>query len=428
MDATSGITTEATKIGASADISSRPKQQAGDLNIKSPTERVKEMVNLFRNKEISVGQIGLADNEYLSQAFGYTETKIDGVKRLRVALPNNLEQFADEQLVIALIHMLDKLDVEYVISSADLSSKVFSFDRSKKQEIVGYISLLSQDMIESFPTEGGSFGKGRRAAIADYLTDHRHTQAWFKNIGANLNGIFTSLVGIRCPNRDFFARIKALIIRRRKEIKAKCLSIFLKTKEQLRQEVIKTKLPFENGGLYTPEEISYFKNHFKEQIDKYNSWIDKIPSMSDDQVSKFDQEYKAAKAPLKPLIDICDTISDLRKPVLYQLGKKSKMATKYNKLSISEKIEKMDPQEYIRLFCVERVLGQPFKFDFKYQNTYVDFSLKSDKTEAEAEYSTRAIMAALDLLEDREKKLSADNQDVVDVANKFILNLRLKYE
>jgi hypothetical protein len=70
---------------------------------------------------------------------------------------------------------------------------------------------------------------------------------------------------------------------------------YLKPKALLEAQVVKRRLPFENGGIYTVEEITYFKDYFKIKIAGIDSFHDRLENPDNELATHFWEQYAPVK-------------------------------------------------------------------------------------------------------------------------------------
>lgn len=68
-------------------------------------------------------------------------------------------------------------------------------------------------------------------------------------------------------------------------------------------KIVKTKLQYENGGCFRPEEISYLQDRYQTQRERLNAFISRFENPDMELAESFNQIY----APIKTLVDAADT-------------------------------------------------------------------------------------------------------------------------
>jgi hypothetical protein len=110
---------------------------------------------------------------------------------------------------------------------------------------------------------------------------------------SSMKGFTQAYWGLRANLVTLFKSLKPITV--------SDLGTYVKSKEEL-QKTIKTRLHFENGGCYRPEELSYLSDRYSATKGMLNAFLARIERPDDELAAHFDELY----APVKTAIETAD--------------------------------------------------------------------------------------------------------------------------
>jgi len=121
------------------------------------------------------------------------------------------------------------------------------------------------------------------------------------------------------------------------------LETYLKSKSEI-MKGIKTRLQYENGGCYRPEELMYLAHRYHSQKSTLEAFLARLENPESDLAEHFEELY----APVKTTVDACDNeikanLSS-RARILFPQDKKKK-SINWAKMSIVEKLSDLDDEK-----------------------------------------------------------------------------------
>jgi hypothetical protein len=137
-------------------------------------------------------------------------------------------------------------------------------------------------------------------------------------------------------------------------VKVTNLETYMRSKSEI-LGTIRTKLAYENGGVFRPEEIAYLGEKYASVKSAVNEFVAGLDHPTEDLAQNFDRLF----APIKTRIEQCDrevrVVSANRAKILFPIDKK-KRSLKFKKLSLAEKLSEIPSEKEIE-FTPESLPG-----------------------------------------------------------------------
>jgi hypothetical protein len=127
----------------------------------------------------------------------------------------------------------------------------------------------------------------------------------------------------------------AAILKTIKPIEVDDLKTFMLPKSEI-MKTIRTKLPFENGGLFRTEEISYLNTRYSAVSRLIMEFTSKLDNPTEEIAKDFSIEYNPVKIAVERVEKEIKLLTVNRSKILFPAGKK-KSIVKFKSKSLEEK-------------------------------------------------------------------------------------------
>jgi hypothetical protein len=118
------------------------------------------------------------------------------------------------------------------------------------------------------------------------------------------------------------------------------LETYVLSKQELLRRVIKSKFPWENNGIYLPEETLFIKNRISKDFEAYNKFIASLDNISEDLAKNFWEYYDLAYRPLSRHVDFYSSLLNRRAIYLFPVSNR-KTDKIFSQLPLSKKLEQL---------------------------------------------------------------------------------------
>jgi hypothetical protein len=296
-------------------------------------ETFTKLVRNFPTNEASAR--GIKSTDFEQSLFN---TRTDESGETFITLPKNLESFSDSLLMLSILRTISSLKWTPVVSSEDLKKGILS--TTDGEYFCGYVAKATSHETETGPREYGSskFSKGIQAYQHDCIESHvkinrSHLRSVQHSIGkklASMTGFTKEYWGLRAAISSIFKQLP------RKRVSH--LHTWLLPKEELEKQVVKHRMPFENGGVYLPEEILYFREHFKHQVRIVNDFHNRLNKQDEELALQFWELYSPVREATKEMTDALGNVFLARARLVFPQGK-SKRTVAWAKKPLLSKVE-----------------------------------------------------------------------------------------
>jgi len=307
---------------------------------------VKQLILKFPVTEMAARKT--TDTNWNESLFVY---RIDnGIEKITV--PKNIEDFTDNLLMISLLKVFETKRWQPVLSATDLPKAVFT--TKEGAFFAGYVSASLSE--ETGPLNDGTskYSKGVRA-YQTYSVEKAYGKARHLKTGgqAKLTAKLSEMKGFTSTYWGLRGSLVALF-KSIKPAKVTDLKTYVLSKNELLKNV-KTKLQYENGGCYRPQELEYLASRYQNAKTKLNEFLATLDNPSDTLAEKFDEIY----APVKTIVDRADSEIKAnlasRARILFPQDKK-KSTIQWTKRPLLEKLTTLD-EEKLKVFRPETLPG-----------------------------------------------------------------------
>jgi len=254
-----------------------------------------------------------------------------------ITFPKNLESFADNLFMISLLQIAILKQWTIQLSTKSLDTSVF--ESAEGPFFAGFVAAACQVKTGAYIHGNTRYSKGV-ASFQTFSVEKKHGKvAWLRTGG--LDNLLARLSGMKGFTKDYWSLrgTIAAIYRMIEPIEVDHLQSYFLPKSEVMKH-IKTKLPYNNGGLFRSEEIAYLAGGFQSTETLLSEFLLRLENPSEDFVKNFEAEY----APIKTAIENAERgvrlLAVNRSKLLFPAGTK-KGILKFKKLTLEEKLEKL---------------------------------------------------------------------------------------
>jgi len=274
---------------------------------------------------------GIKDSDWRKSVF---TTHQEG-NRTIFLVPKNLESYSDNLLMIALLQAVSLLG--YTIQPSETEVPTAVLKTTDGEYFCGYVAQAMKEFTGPREKRTSKFYRGvlsfqcssLRKAVGDrrmHLFDVEHTPG--RKL-AEMSGFTKDYWGLRGSISSIFS---ALTPNKWNEE-----ATYLLPKEILEQKVVRRKLPFDNGGVYTPEEILYFKDYFAKEVKQVENFHASLAVPTNTLAREFWNLYDPVQTALKGISAAIGNVYISRARIAFPVNKGKKNIA-FLKLSLREKL------------------------------------------------------------------------------------------
>jgi hypothetical protein len=251
-----------------------------------------------------------------------------------ITFPKNVESFADSLFMISLIKLCQLNGWRIQLSTKELPTSVFESNEGAffAGFVAGSMSKETGERIKGTTrfTKGMSAYQAYSVEKAYGKAPHLHTggmDALMQRLSA-MKGFTKEYWGIRGS--------LAAILKMIKPCKVTHLKTFMMPKQDILKS-IRTKLAFENGGLFRTEEITYLTTRYqtvKKAVSEFTALLD---NPSDDLAAHLVERFSPIKVGIEKVDSEIRLLAVNRSKILFPAGTK-KGIKKFKEKSLDEKL------------------------------------------------------------------------------------------
>jgi hypothetical protein len=304
------------------------------------------MLTKFPISEIAakgINETGWSDSIFVPKQDGNT---------VYVTVPKNIEVFQESLLMMSILKIFEIKNWIPVLSTSDLPKAVL--ETKEGAFFAGFVSGALQKSTGPLNSGSSKYCKGIRA-YQTYSVEKEFGKArHLRHDG--MAKLLARLSGMRGFTQEHWG-LRASIITLFKGLPSKKvdhLNTYLQPKSELVKN-IKTRLQYENGGLYRPEELSYLGAKFADARKALNEFTSQLDKPSEVLARDFEKDY----ARVKTIVDTADNEikanASARARILFPQDKKKSTIT-WAKKPLSEKLSDIS-EEKATVFKPETLPG-----------------------------------------------------------------------
>lgn len=238
------------------------------------------------------------------------------------------------------------------LSSKELDHSVF--ESNEGAFVAGFIAGSMMKKTGPYTNGTTRYSKGI-ASFQTYSVEKKFGKVpWLRTGG--MDNLMSRLSGMKGFNKDYWGLrgTLAAILKSVDPIEVSDIKTYFLPKSEVMKH-IKTKLPYENGGLFRSEEIAFLSAGFSGVKDELNEFLMKLEHPTEEFILNFQSEY----APIKSAIERAESRVRLlavnRSKELFPPGKK-KSIMKFKAQSLEDKLETLG-EDKPHLFAPESLPG-----------------------------------------------------------------------
>jgi hypothetical protein len=254
--------------------------------------------------------------------------------------------------MITLLQLCSLLKIKVQLSTASMETSVF--ESSEAPFFAGFVAAASGIETGSYYKGSTRYSKGYSSFQTFSVEKAYGKVPWLRTGG--MDNLLMRLSVMKGFTKDYWGIRGSLaaLFRMVKPVKVTDLRSYFMPKSEVMKH-IRTKLPFENGGLFRPSEIAYLSQRYHEAKTQIDSFLVELDNPSEEFIKKFSQRY----APVKTIVESVERevrlISVNRSKVLFPQGQKKSIIA-FKKKSLEDKIEIL-MEKHESLFTPESLPG-----------------------------------------------------------------------
>jgi hypothetical protein len=274
-------------------------------------------------------------------------------------VPKNLSDFTDNLVMITILQIV-KLQ-KWTIVSSPIEMRTAAFKTEKAMYFAGFVSKSYDEFVGPRIKASNLYEKGQLAAqtkavLASVGKRNAHIRKVEHSPGGHLSemkGFTKELWGIRGSLSNLFNQLPL------PKVADIDLPSYMFSGGEILGKMVKTRLPFENGGVFRPTELDYFRKKYQAEIKLLADLQVDCRNPTKDFALNFwervDEVTKASGAIEKAL----GAVYAQRAKFLFRSGSKKKNDLKWAKQSLEEKLNQMTSEEIKKFFDPCNLPGLP---------------------------------------------------------------------
>jgi len=269
-----------------------------------------------------------------------------------ITFPRNVESFADNLFMISLVRLCVLMQWKIQLSTRDMDTSVF--ESPENGFFAGFIAGACMKQTGERVIGNTRFSKGI-AAFQSYSVEKEFGKLPHLRTGG-MDSLLQRLSQMKGFTKDYWGIRGSLaaIFKLIRPIPVTELKSFLLPMQEIKKN-IRTKLPYENGGLFRTEEIAYLGERYLKQKTRLQEFLAKLENPTEDFARSFIAEYTPIKTGLERIDTEIRLIAVNRSKVLFPAGNK-KSILNFKKKTLDEKLEEV-LENHESLFAPESLPG-----------------------------------------------------------------------
>jgi hypothetical protein len=282
---------------------------------------------------------GIQDVKWEDSLFA---TRTDG-NTTRITVPKNWESFADSRVALAITAVIDGENWKMVASSQTLPVNVLKSQFG--DWLIGYVNAHLERGGSVAELGSSKYCKGYhayqsgavRAHYSSRKLDHLKLSSITPgHILAKMDSFTKEHWGLRSVLSAIFKRIEP-----RGQYPAIDLSSFLKSHEELLAKKLRKRQPYENGGVFTPNEKAWLKLRLATSISHIQTGRERLLTRDAALAANFESELTEYRVAVSEVDAVCKPIIALRSDALFS-QKKTKAVRSWMEKPLQDKLLAVD--------------------------------------------------------------------------------------
>lgn len=281
---------------------------------------------------------GISATKHEETIFVTKVYEIDGRRKTFITVPKNSEQFADSSFMLSLFAIIRGLGFEVMESTKEVPSKVLTSHMG--EWFVGYVNAwLDSTQVTNAEKGSSKYCKGYfsyqslavKASFGSTNLDHLKLSSDTPGaLLAKMENFTKEWWGLRAQLASLFKAIAPT----KHSVN---LSTFLRSAQDLQNKKIRSSLPYENGGVFTPNEIKLLKSQSTNEVSVIESTKLRLNVRDEALALTFEDQLSSYRKAMKAVDDRAKPIIALRAPILFPKSKK-KSDVLWSKKKLDEKL------------------------------------------------------------------------------------------
>jgi len=251
-------------------------------------------------------------------------------------VPKNLEAFADNLLMISILKIADLKGYSIVPGEHELPTVVLH--TAEAEYFAGYVAQSCRESTGPREKRASKFYKGVLSHQCASVQKAAGTQVGHLNLVDHTPGrklaAMTGFVKEYWSLRGAISALFSSIGTNRWTDE----STYLKSKQLLESQVVKRRLPYDNGGVYTVEEILYLKDFFRDKIRIVDAFHDALENPNDDLARSFWERYAPVSRAVKEIQQALGNLFVARARIVFPQKQGSKKQKEWVRKPLPDKL------------------------------------------------------------------------------------------
>jgi hypothetical protein len=270
-----------------------------------------------------------------------------------VTVPKNIEDFRDSLMMISILKIYEIKGWVPTLSSVEMPKAVL--ETKEGAFFAGFVSGSLRQQTGAIESGNTKYSRGIRAfqIFSVEKTQGRSSRHLRTGGMDSVTERLSSMKGFTQAYWGLRARLVTLF-KSLKEIPVSELGTYVKSKEEL-LKTIKTKLHFENGGCYRPEELSYLSARYANTKNELNKFLGRLERPDEELAKNFNELYAPVKTSIETADNEIKANLSSRARILFPNDNKKRTQT-WAKKSLSEKLSDLS-EDKLKEFLPETLPG-----------------------------------------------------------------------
>jgi hypothetical protein len=287
-----------------------------------------------------------------------------------VTVPSDLESFSDDPGVVAAVAALDVLGAT-IRPGSPMRGNPALWDRCHKDVELYYFGIaaaLREGILDDFHNYSGWFGKGYDLVKRRRLTREKLPPWVLRGSSVPMRKVWSHKAwGEKLPAG--YKHLEVLVREASDLIKLDegKVAQWVVPLNTLRGTKIKKHLPIEKVGFLLQTDIDALEDRFSEGIKTFKDFNSQYSKFTLSELVNIDDKIKDANRAVFDLDRVANQIIDLRASVLFP--KETQRKRKKERLTLKERISRLDPVTFINKFGPYEALGVP-RFSVSNDSSY----------------------------------------------------------
>jgi hypothetical protein len=255
-----------------------------------------------------------------------------------ITFPKNIESFADNLFMISLIKLCVLMQWRIQLSTCELPVSVF--DSTEGAFFAGFIAAACLKETGERIKGNTRFSKGA-SAFQSFSIEKKYGRVVHLHTGG-MDSLMQRLSAMKGFTKDYWGLRGSLaaILKMIRPIPVSSLKSYMVSKQEILKS-IRTKLPYENGGLFRTEEIACLNIRYTKAREAINEFIALLDNPTDDLAAHLMERFSRVKTLIEKVDGEVKLLAVNRSKILFPVGSK-KSIMKYKAKSLEDKLMELD--------------------------------------------------------------------------------------